>query len=151
MGLRLAERSVADVSASIRRAGTVAVFIGAGVSVAAGIPTAGGIIEDAARTFLGGAEIPRDRLWEWIGEQPFFDQDDSYASVLDAALPSQRARADYFERLILGRRPTAAHITIARLFGSGRCSVVATNKLRPVDGVCRIFGLSAHTYSLHDG
>jgi tetratricopeptide (TPR) repeat protein len=114
------------VTSALPSAGGFFVFLGAGASVAAGIPTAGGIIRELARASLGApAECNPE---SWVRSQPYFDANEPYASVLDAALPSQRERVAYFERLIAGRVPTRGHRAIASLVNAGVCrGIVTTN------------------------
>ncbi len=67
-----------------------------------------------------------DEIKLWLGEQPFFDPDHAYASVLDTAFPSEQERAAYFDELIAGKMPTSAHSYIAELVNQGYVSQVLT-------------------------
>ncbi|HEX6372900.1 MAG TPA: tetratricopeptide repeat protein [Longimicrobium sp.] len=116
--------TISDAIRAIAPTGGFSAFLGAGASVAAGIPTAGGIIRDLARTSLGAP--PENDPESWVRSQPYFDADEPYASVLDASLPSQADRVAYFEHLIAGRGPTRGHRALASLVNVGACRVIVT-------------------------
>ncbi len=132
--------SLFDIVDAISAFGSCAIFVGAGVSASANIPTAAGIIAQLARTALGGAGV--NDVPAWLSAQPFYDPDEPYASTLDAALPGQADRIRYFEGLIAGARPTPAHRDIARMCHRGFCHcVLSTNFDRLMEhAVCDVCG-----------
>src|SRR5262249_6389913 len=111
----------------ISRAGSLSFLLGAGISRAAGIPLASEIITSLGGEILGydTATTP-DVVWNALAAKPFFRPAAPYAWVLEARFSSQRARADYFEHLIIGKQPTVAHRCIAALLRHGYGSIVTT-------------------------
>jgi tetratricopeptide (TPR) repeat protein len=123
-------RSLNDVVESIQRFQGCSFLIGAGLSVPAKIPTARGIILDCARRIYEemheSCGLDSSELWSWVSKQDFYDADRVYSSVLDAAFASEEARADYFEKLMIGAKPTRAHLSIADIIANGYADSVTT-------------------------
>ncbi len=135
-------RTQDDVINAVRQWGRCSVFIGAGVSVSAGIPSAWGIIEDLGRRLLGDDQLTPEQVIAGLETLPFYDRANPYASVMDAAFPSESERARYFEELISDRAPTPAHEAVAALVGCGYGSILATTNFdrlmeQAVFKVCR--------------
>jgi hypothetical protein len=122
-----------------------AFLLGSGISRAAGIPTAPGIVDDLIRQLAAmegqsAACDPDPAGWyrTWHRMEP------EYAALLDAVAPTaperQRVLAEYFEPLPADgepaprntgdsggdRRPTAAHRAIAALAAGGHVKVILT-------------------------
>ena len=123
-------KSIDDVTASIQQFQQCSFFIGAGLSLPAGIPTTGGIIVDSARKIyeetLGDCLLDPSELMSWLSKQKFFDPNRAYSSVLNTAFASEVARVGYFENLMIGVRPTKAHFSIAEIIDKGYADVVVT-------------------------
>lgn len=111
-----------------------AVFIGAGVSAASGIPTAWQVLTTLVTDFAraSGTEGDVDPM-HWY--QDTFDEEPRYETVLAklAPTPTERERllAQFFEPTIEERhqgqkQPTAAHHAIARLVAMGMIRVIIT-------------------------
>jgi len=126
MAIDAPQRSMHDVSKAIVVNGKCTVFLGAGISVPAGIPSAYGIIANIGRILLKKDNINDDEVYAWLKTQDFFDQNSAYASILDAAFASENDRLAYFETEIRGKRPTTAHKSIAKMIDHGFTSIVVT-------------------------
>ena len=125
----LIHRTTKDVANSIRSSGKLNVFLGAGISRSAGIPLANEIISSLAKKLKGETYTSADENWnpsEWLEKQPFYNKDNPYASVLDAAFPNRTERAVYFESLVSGKLPSKAHLAIATLMECGIVPCVLT-------------------------
>jgi len=127
--LRHLQRSLADVVTALQSTGAVTIFLGAGISRAAGIPLAGEIVARLAQR-LRGLDAPEGGgdgdVWEWLEAQPFYDRGNPYASVLDTAFSNRTQRARYFQELIHGKVPTNGHLAIANLMRYQVVSAVLT-------------------------
>jgi hypothetical protein len=119
--------------------GVYAVLLGAGISMASGIKTGWGIVQDLVSKVAvlhdpdtpgAGAEAAADPEGWW---QEQFGEELGYSRLLAEAAPTQAARqallAGYFEPEDgedTGKQPTAAHRAIARLVKRGNIRVVLT-------------------------
>ncbi|MFE0358869.1 SIR2 family protein [Streptomyces nigra] len=119
--------------------GVYAVLLGAGISMASGIKTGWGIIQDLVSkvalmhdpdTANAGTEAAADPEGWW---QEQFGEELGYSRLLAEAAPTSAARqgllAGYFEPENVedtGKEPTAAHRAIARLVKRGNIRVVLT-------------------------
>lgn len=122
-------RTPNDVVNAIQSLGKLTVFLGAGVSKSAGIPLAGEIISSLAEKLKEKDNTGADKnqnIRKWLEKQPFYNEDNPYASVMDVAFPSRTERAAYFENLIRGKSPTKAHLSIATLMEHGIVQCVLT-------------------------
>jgi tetratricopeptide (TPR) repeat protein len=123
-------KSLDDVVESIQRSHVCSFLVGAGLSVPAGIPTAEAIIVDCARRMYeeayGSCGLDSLELKSWLSKQDFYDEARRYSSVLDAAFPSEQARSEYFEKLMIGAKPTRAYVSIANIIAKGYSDLVTT-------------------------
>lgn len=115
--------------------GSHALLLGAGVSVAAGVPSAWAVEEELVRR-VGlrhgvAGELPEPH--EWLRER--FGVEANYDSIIEMLAPSRHERqgllrgffepqGDELEREV--KRPTAAHRAIARLVVAGVLRVIIT-------------------------
>lgn len=136
------EVSCDEVATAITLEGGCSVFVGAGISVAAGIPTAEGIITQVAVNALA---CPNDcDVRHWLSKQAFFNPDAAYASILEAALPSENDRISYFDSLVSGKLPSQGHELLAKLVAQGTCRIVLTTNFdrlmeHAIVRICRHF------------
>ena len=94
MKSEILSKTVRDVAASVKHSGKLTVFIGAGISRAAGIPLAGEIVHIVADQLFSQAGRPASAdLDTWLHRQPFYDSNKPYASLLDAAYPNRIERS----------------------------------------------------------
>ena len=121
-------KTIRDVAASVKYTGKLTVFNGAGISKDAGIPLAGEIVHIVAAELLSQArESAGDNLEKWLQKQPFYDNNQPYASILDAAYPNRIERSKFFQSLITGKSPRA-HRAIAELMKKGHSKWCAHDK-----------------------
>ncbi len=124
-------RTLDDVASAIRLSRRLTVFLGAGISRSADIPLASEIIAELGNELKSknttGLENNQD-VYKWLEKQPFYDESNPYASVLDTSFPNRIERKNYFETLINGKQPTKAHFAIAELMSCGIVpNVLTTN------------------------
>ncbi|MFE0418327.1 SIR2 family protein [Streptomyces tendae] len=133
--------------------GVYAVLLGAGISMASGIKTGWGIVQDLVGKVATlhnpgvpgtGTEAAADPEGWWRKQ---FDEELGYSRLLAEAAPTQAARqallAGYFEPEDgedTGKEPTAAHRAIARLVKRGDIRVILTTNFdrlmeRALEGV----------------
>jgi hypothetical protein len=115
---------IEDLALRVREAPEQHVFfLGAGVSVTAGIPSANGMIRQLKekiyreRNSLASNTLVReDQIDQWIARERLLDPQKSiYSQILAVAYPSAFERRRYIESLVDGRLPTSAHRLLAKL------------------------------------
>lgn len=108
---------------------SMAFFLGAGVSVAAGIPSGREILEETCRRYYRAAEglEPPDDLdivsWAMTVLGP---QTVTYSQLLDSIFPSSAARQAYLRQFFEGKSPTEAHRCLAAMAAAGWIRVFIT-------------------------
>jgi len=118
MSSRIVYRTIDDLLESFNRKKEITIFIGAGVSKSSGIPLASEIITSLGDRLYNenNSKITKDEnVDNWLKNQPFFDPENPYASILDTAFPNKEERTKYFNTLMEGKSPTKAHLSIAKL------------------------------------
>lgn len=117
--------------------GSYAVLLGAGISVASGVPSAWSVLTDllSQLSLARNVQVPLngEDLVTWYLEE--FNEEPTYESVLERLAPTQYDRQailrGYFEateeqRLNGAKQPTAAHHHIAQMIADGVINVVIT-------------------------
>lgn len=108
---------------------SMAFFLGAGVSVPAGIPSGREILEETCRLYYRAAKglEPPDDLdivsWAMTALGP---QTVTYSQLLDSLFPSPAARQAYLRRFFEGKSPTEAHHCLAAMAAAGWIRVFIT-------------------------
>ena len=109
--------------------GTFAFLLGAGVSVAAGIPSGREILEDTCRRYYTSLNKsnPPDSLdiVEWAKTQ-FGETKVTYSHLLEAVFDTPAAIQGYLQHFFEGRKPTRAHECLAEMGKSGLVRVFIT-------------------------
>lgn len=98
-------------------------FLGAGVSVAAGIPSANGIINQLKEKLYRGRtglsseiSVKHEQMDKWILCNKLLNPEKSfYSQILALVFPLAFERRRYFEALIDGKQPTKAHSLFAKI------------------------------------
>lgn len=124
------------------RAANLMWFLGAGASAAAGIPTAGQMIWDfKQRLFISQRKVSakyvadlsnpsiREQIQSHIdssGTLPPRDSSDEYASLFEAAYPSEADRRTYLDSKLSGAKPSYGHLALAALMKSELTKIVWT-------------------------
>ncbi|MER5200989.1 SIR2 family protein [Streptomyces sp. NPDC002755] len=143
--------------------GVYAVLLGAGISMASGIKTGWGIVQDLVSKVAvlhdpdtpdAGAEAAADPEVWW---QEQFGEELGYSRLLAEAAPTSAARqgllAGYFEPENVedtGKEPTAAHRAIARLVKRGNVRVILTTNFdRLMERALEEVGISPHVVRDH--
>src|ERR1017187_258324 len=114
-------------------------LLGAGASVRSGIPTAGGVVERAARWAYaherGRSEedprLQRSDWLPWLQHHPWYDRQsafvDNYASVVEHLLQPRHARAEFFRKLLNpGVGPSPGYDKLAEFLHLGFFHTVLT-------------------------
>lgn len=139
------------------RAPTIAWFLGAGASAAAGIPTAFDMVLDFKRTLYCAAQrVPvetvadlgdstvRARLqrhFDDSGGFPAPGSDAEYAQFFEAAYPDEADRRHYIETHLSGGSPSYGHYALAALMQADKVRVVWTTNFDAMveDAVAQVF------------
>lgn len=133
-------------------------FLGAGASLAAGIPTANDIIWDckerlyrsikrlapSAITDIGDPVVRRklQAFFDETGRYPRPDAEDEYSAYFEATYPSPRDRRAYLDNLMARGKPSFGHLAMALLMREGLCRAVWTTNFDRVveDAAARLLG-----------
>ncbi len=125
--------------------GTSACLFGAGVSMDAGVPTAGEIRHDGFRRLyqqeVSAEETPtEEQLAEWLKEKGHEDLD--YSEVLDAIAPDRAIRRALLAGYFGGAEPGEAHERLADLAAAGTIRVfITTNFDRLLEQALEVRGV----------
>jgi NAD-dependent SIR2 family protein deacetylase len=130
------------------RAPNVMWFLGAGVSAAAGIPTAGDMIwEFKQRLFVSQRRVSpelvadlaapgvRQRLQEHIDSMttpPKAGDPGEYSALFKAVFPSEVDRRTYLDSKMTGAKPSYGHLALAVLMHGGQARLVWTTNFDPL-------------------
>jgi len=124
------QKTIHDLIGAIKKYSSFTPFIGAGISNASGIPLAGEIWRSLGTRLYEkyNNSTPENikLLEEWLYKQPFFREENPYASILDVALINREERKLYFQSIISGKSPSQAHNAISKLMTHGYAKVVVT-------------------------
>lgn len=108
--------------------GNYALFLGSGISKAAGIPTGEEILWDTLkRIYELKKEIKDpldDELKEWFNKSQYRDM--TYSDILEVISESRDGRRKFLEKYFKGKKPTHAHKKIAELIDAGFIKIVIT-------------------------
>lgn len=143
------------------RAPNIMWFLGAGASVAAGVPTAWDMIWDFKRTLycathkinvrlcqdLGDARL-RARLQDYFdstGGFPPEDSDEEYAFYFEALYPVEADRRRYIDQLVTQGKPSYGHYALASLLKLDKVRIIwSTNFDRMIeDATITVLGSSS--------
>ncbi|MGW5353427.1 SIR2 family protein [Streptomyces sp. NPDC004031] len=144
--------------------GVYAVLLGAGISIASGVKTGWGIVQDLVGKVAAvhepddpdaGAQAAADPEAWWEAR---FGEPLGYSRLLAEAAPTPAARqallAGYFEPADdedSGKQPTAAHRALARLVKRGSIKVILTTNFdRLMERALEEVGISPHVVREHD-
>lgn len=108
--------------------GTIALFLGSGVSKEAGILTGEEILEDTQKRIYKVANkkdaTTVEELQQWLKSKSLHKL--GYGKLLEEIAPSTEERRKFLEKYFEGREPTEAHKTIAELVKDGQVKVILT-------------------------
>jgi len=74
----------------------------------------------------GPCALDSSALMSWLSKQKFYDSTRPYSSVLNASFASENDRVEYFEELMIGVKPTQAHLRIANIIAKGYADIITT-------------------------
>jgi O-acetyl-ADP-ribose deacetylase (regulator of RNase III) len=95
-------------------------FVGAGISVDSGIPSAGQICEQIKEVVVPKSLSSDTEKESWARTYLAWDDPERrYTTCLNRGLPGLPTRVEYFRGLLKWRRPTFCHMAIALLMRSG--------------------------------
>lgn len=132
-------------------------LLGAGVSAAAGIPTAGDMIwEFKQRLFVSQRRVSpevvadlsalgvRQRLQEHIdslASLPSANDPSEYSGLFEAVFPSEADRRTYLDSKMGGAKPSYGHLALATLMRAGQARLVWTTNFDPLvaDACAKVF------------
>ncbi|HHT9124617.1 MAG TPA: SIR2 family protein [Candidatus Brocadiia bacterium] len=108
---------------------TYAVFLGSGVSKAAGILTGTDILWDTIKKIYklekDKDKDPNDNeVKDWFEKSEF--KDFTYSKILETICPSQEERRQFLEKYFVGKNPTDTHRCIADMVRNGLLKVIIT-------------------------
>ncbi|WP_162865848.1 SIR2 family protein [Deinococcus wulumuqiensis] len=155
----IASPHLSDLAVSMHHSpGVYALLLGSGLSMAAGIPTAWGIVTDLVRQKAraeGVEPLPEDdTLFAWYKET--FGKDASYSDLIAQIAPTSASQQtllrSYFEQDVDGDRrphePSRAHRAIARLCQAGLLRmIITTNFDRLMEQALAEVGVTCHVIS----
>ncbi|MGR3309519.1 MAG: hypothetical protein ACUZ77_01985, partial [Candidatus Brocadiales bacterium] len=104
-----------------------AMFLGSGVSKAAGIPSGIEIFWDSIKLlckFDTEQESKDDEIRTWFEKSKF--KDFTYSKILEELYPSQEDRRQFLEKHFEGKYPTDTHKLIADMVKNGLLKVIIT-------------------------
>lgn len=120
---RIDTQVVVDVLASAEHRGQFALFLGAGCSVGAGVPTATGIINDAKRRLYlmhHDSEGNEFEIETWLATRGIrLNPETAYSQILELIRPTPRLRRSFLEPYFKDRSPSPAHWAMAKLVQAG--------------------------------
>ena len=131
-------------------------LLGAGVSAASGIPTAGQLVDEFKR-LLYCSEVGVNRRLVDMAEpaaahkvQAYFDADprfppvnsiEEYSAYFELAMPAAKDRRAFLQERLLGRQPSYGHVALAVLMAMQKCRLVWTTNFDPLlaDAAAHVF------------
>jgi NAD-dependent SIR2 family protein deacetylase len=130
------------------RSGNLMWLLGAGVSAAAGIPTAGDMVwEFKQRLYVTQKKVSlqqvadlsnsmiRERLQRHVdsgGRFPVSGAADEYAELFEAVYPAEADRRTYIDSKIAGAKPSYGHIALATLMHANLTKLLWTTNFDPL-------------------
>ncbi len=113
-------RVVVDLIAAPEHAGQFALFMGAGCSAGAGIPTADGITREAKyrlyRMHHRDDAASYDQVELWLSEEGLVQSPDTaYSDILELIRPTPRLRRTFLEPFFVNQKPSPAHWALAKV------------------------------------
>ena len=99
-------------------------FLGAGCSVDAGVPTAWSIVNDAVRELYSrhpssnatsDEPMSDDKLLDWACSEELVTREHAYSSCLESLFPHRELRQKWLERYFRDVDPTPQHFALGRL------------------------------------
>lgn len=120
---RIDSQIIVDLVASPEHSGQFALFLGAGCSVGAGIPTAAGIVRDAKqRLYMMHHDVAatEPEVDVWLASQGIrLNPETAYSEILERIRPTPRLRRSFLEPYFKDRNPSPAHWALAKLVQAG--------------------------------
>lgn len=135
-------------------------LLGAGASVAAGIPTWDMIWECKQQLYVSRRRVSPKLVADLVNPavrrelQSFIDDvgnlampgaPDEYAALFEAVYPSEADRRTYIASKVGGAKPSYGHLALATLMRGGRVRLVWTTNFDPLiaDGCAKVYGGTA--------